>query len=445
MVTPYPPARDGLAQYAVQEVKRLRAAGHDVEVLSPGPSAAHHHLDLVGVRGALALARRVRGYDKVIVQYHPAIFLPVHSTPRERTLVYGALATAWTAAREVELRVHEFPHAGAESRSEQLAARRMWLAATTISVHTERERAEFADAFGIDASRVSIAEHGAHFERRTNLDRAEARTRLGLDPGAFTFLSIGFLQPHKGFDRAVRAFAGLGDHGCRLEIVGSLRLEDHEFVAYVDELRDLADATPGATLHEEYVSDAEFDVWLVAADVLVLPYRLIWSSGVCERAALYDRPVIASRTGGLADQVTANATLVDDDTELAAAMRTAAGFEAPVRASGGWPTDDRDAVMAEIRARAARRRPGSTRIETSGAGRRKVSTTARTAPLRRISPLAMPEARSARPGASAMKKVVRRITAWEVDPIIGQLNRLQQATIDALADVPTPPKDTPGD
>jgi glycosyltransferase involved in cell wall biosynthesis len=443
MITPYPPARDGLAQYAVQEVKRLRAAGHDVEVLSPGPSAAHHHLDLLGVRGALALTRRVRGYDKVIVQYHPAIFLPIHSTPRERALVYSALATAWTAAHEVELRVHEFPHAGAETRAEELAARRMWLAATTISLHTERERTEFAEAFGIDPARLSIAEHGANFERRTTLDRPEARARLGLDPDAFTFLSIGFLQPHKGFDRSVRAFAGLADHGCRLEIVGSLRLEDSEYVAYVDELRDLAEATPGATLHEEYVSDAEFDVWLVAADVLVLPYRLIWSSGVCERAALYDRPVIASRTGGLADQVTGTAMLVDDDRELAIAMRKIAGLEAPVRASGGWPTSDRDAVMDEIRARAARRRPSTTRIET-GTGRR-ASTTARSAPLRRISPLAMPEARSARPGASAMKKVVRRITAWEVDPIIGQLNRLQQATIDALAEAPPPPRDTPRD
>jgi glycosyltransferase involved in cell wall biosynthesis len=443
MVTPYPPARDGLAQYAVQEVKRLRASGHDVEVLSPGPSAAHHHLDLVGVRGAFALARRVRAYDRIIVQYHPAIFLPLHATPRERALVYGALAATWAAARDVELRVHEFPHAGGETRSEQLAARRMWLAATTISVHTERERTEFAEAFGIGPARISIAQHGAHFERRTTLDRADARARLGLDPDAFTFLSIGFLQPHKGFDRAVRAFAGLGDHGCRLEIVGSLRLEDSEYVAYVEELGDLVEATPGATLHQEYVSDAEFDVWLVAADVLVLPYRLIWSSGVCERAALYDRPLIASRTGGLADQVSANATLVDDDRELALALRAAAGLEIPVRTSGGWPMSDRDAVMAEIRARAARRRPG-TRIEISGGGRR-ATTAARTAPLRRIAPLPMPEARSARPGASALKKAVRRVTAWEVDPIIGQLNRLQQATIDALAEPAPPPQDGPGD
>ena len=100
MVSPYPPARDGLANYAVQEVKRLRAQGHDVEVLSPGPSAAHHHLDLVGVRGALALARRVRAYDRVIVQYHPAIFMPPAPAPRESTRTYAMLTADITAARD---------------------------------------------------------------------------------------------------------------------------------------------------------------------------------------------------------------------------------------------------------------------------------------------------------------------------------------------------------
>jgi glycosyltransferase involved in cell wall biosynthesis len=439
MVSPYPPARDGLANYAVQEVKRLRAQGHDVEVLSPGPSAAPHHLDLLGVRGALALARRVRSYDRVIVQYHPQIFMPIGATPGERTRVYAGLAIAWTMARDVELRVHEFPHAGAETGTEALAARRMWTAATTVSVHTDREREELARAFGLAPASIKIAEHGQYFERRTSVERAEARARLGLPEAGFVFLSIGFLQPHKGFDRAVRAFSGLGEHGCRLEIVGSLRVEDFEYVAYVDELRALVDATPGASLHDEYVSDAEFDVWIVAADALVLPYRLIWSSGVCERAALYQRPVIASRTGGLADQVAADAILVDDDNQLADAMRSLAGLIRGPGVAGNWPDADRDTVMTEIRARAARRRPTVTRVSVGAGGGRRVPASAHTAPLRRLSPLPMPQARSARPGASSLKRVVRRLTAWQIDPIIGQVNRLQQATIDAMAEAPPDP------
>lgn len=439
MVSPYPPLRDGLANYAVQEVKRLRAAGHEVEVLSPGPSAAHHHLDLRGVRGALALSRRVRGYDRVIVQYHPAVFFAPGSAPRERAAVYLALAAAWTAAHAVELRVHEYPHAGAETRAEAIAARRMFGAATIITTHTERERLELATAFGLPPSTVMVADHGAHFERRTAIERDEARERLGLPADGFVFLAIGFLQPHKGFDRAVHAFAGLDDHGCRLHVVGSLRVEDNDYVAYVDELRELIDGTAGAFLHEGYVSDAEFDVWIVAADALVLPYRLIWSSGVCERAALYDRPVIASRAGGLADQVVGTAILVDDDRELAHAMRTLVGLVDDVRRSGDWPTSGRDAVLAEIQARAARRRPGRATTAGSAAARRRPAAAAKTAPLRRIAPLSMPQARSARPGASVLKRVVRRLTAWEVDPIIGQVNRLQQATIDALADAAPPP------
>ncbi len=447
MVSPYPPVRDGLANYAVQEVKRLRAAGHDVEVLSPGPSAAHHHLDLVGVRGVLALARRVRAYDRVIVQYHPAVFFAPTATPSERAATYAALAAAWTAAHDIELRVHEYPHHGPATRAEAVAARAMFRAATRVSTHTERERIELSAAFGLDPEQVSVADHGANFERRTSVERSEARERLGLPAEGFMFLSIGFLQPHKGFDRAIQAFAGLADHGCRLDIVGSVRVEDNEYVAYVDELRELAEGTPGVSLHEEYVSDAEFDVWIVACDALVLPYRLIWSSGVCERAALYDRPVIASRAGGLADQVVGEATLVGSDEELERAMRAVAGLVDDVRVSGNWPTTGRDAVLAEIRARAGRRHPGRVGQPGTGAAssgvRRRLA--ARTAPLRRVTPLAMPEARSARPGASSLKRIVRRLTAWQIDPIIGQVNRLQQATIDAMAEsaaVSAPPAES---
>ena len=43
--------------------------------------------------------------------------------------------------------------------------------------------------------------------------------------------------------------------------------------------------------------------FIVAADTVVLPYRHIWSSSVAERAAMFDRPVIATKVGGLADQL----------------------------------------------------------------------------------------------------------------------------------------------
>lgn len=106
MVTPYPPVRDGIANYAVQEVKRLRADGHDVEVLSPEPSAAHHHLELTSRRGPLALAKRTGAYDRVIVQFHPDMFFPVLATYRRRLETTLGLLAAFRTAHDVEVRVH---------------------------------------------------------------------------------------------------------------------------------------------------------------------------------------------------------------------------------------------------------------------------------------------------------------------------------------------------
>jgi glycosyltransferase involved in cell wall biosynthesis len=438
MVTPYPPLRDGLASYALQEVRGLVEAGHDVEVLSPNPSAAHHHLDLKGARGSLALAKRLRSYDRVIVQYHPAMFLDEHATDLERAATAGALATALQFGGNVELRLHEFDvDLEVRSRAEQVAMRGVWRAAHKLSVHTEPERQRLAEVARLPVSRITLAEHGASFVRRTSLDRVGARARLGLPLDATIFLSIGFIQPHKGFDRGVRAFAGLDAEGCRLELVGSVRVEDPEYVRYAEQLRALVDATAGVSLHEGYTSDELFDVWIVASDALVLPYRWIWSSSVCERGVLYDRPVIATRVGGLEAQLPEGSTIVADDHELAVAMRSFAGVEAAPIPPAEWTTTGpvgRDEVMDAVRLRAASRRSGHF----------DESSLAPSAPVRRLRPLSLPEPRSARPGASFLKRAVRKATRWQIDPIVGQLNRLQQVVVEALEDGDRPEGPTAG-
>jgi hypothetical protein len=48
---------------------------------------------------------------------------------------------------------------------------------------------------------------------------------------------------------------------------------------------------------------------------------------------------------------------------------------------------------------------------------------------------------SARPGASALKRVVHRLTAWQLDPVVAQVNALHRAIVtmtDTLATDSTP-------
>jgi glycosyltransferase involved in cell wall biosynthesis len=431
MVSPYPPRRDGLAQYAVQEVRQLRRDGHEVEVLSPEPSAAHHHLELRTFRGLLELAKRVRRYDRVIVQFHPAIFYREPVTSSEQTRVAVGMLAVCAAARDIELRIHEFDYRGVTGESlDARLTRQMWRAVDSIAVHTEYERKRFTEAFDVPPEKIKVFRHGTHFFKRTDLDRAGARAVLGIPATDTMFLSIGFIQPTKGFDRAVRAFGDLGRHGCRLDVVGSVRSDEFEHDTYLDDLRRAIEATPGAHLYDGYVSDERFDAWIVAADYIVVPYRLIWSSGVVERARLYGRPIVATRVGGLADQVPPDSVLVDGDAELAAALRRIAGVDAaagarPTTWASDGPVGQAD-VMAEVRARAAAiRGSGPAEVGDAAAGQR-------SAPVRRVPPLVLPPPVSARPGVSGVKVLVLKATGWIIDPIVGQVNHLRQAVIESL-------------
>jgi hypothetical protein len=264
-----------------------------------------------------------------------------------------------------------------------------------------------------------------------------------VEPDSTVFLCIGFIQEHKGFDRAVRAFAGMGTQGARLDIVGSTRLEEPDFVAHLNELDRLCAATPEAHLHEGYVSDELFDRWIIASDVVVLPYRHIWSSGVLERAALYERPVIATRVGGLAEQAADRlVTFVEDDVELAAAMRTAAGLTgAPEELAWDLSGDDLfERVQSEVRARARRARGGDVPFTggtpvapASGTAAADGRSTGRVAlAVRRLPAFSRPPASSLRPGVSHLKRAVRRLISWEVDPVVHHEHLLQQAVVDSL-------------
>ena len=430
MVTPYPPLRDGIAAYAVQAVARLRAEGHHVEVLSPGPSAAHHHLELTGSRGPLALAQRARGYDRVIVQYYPGLFHSSDFSHRRWAMATVGLAVAFRAG-EVEIRVHETePSRAKESRLVAAAEQLMWRAAGRVVVHTEKERQAFSRDHRFPLDRIDVAHHGTDFVPRTRLDQAAARSRLGIPVEAMMFLSIGFIQHHKGFDRAVRAFAPLGGDGCRLDVVGSVRVEAPEHLEHLEKLRRLVEATQGATLHDRFVSDEEFDEWLVASDVVILPYRQIWSSSVMERAALFGRPVVASRVGGLPDQARANTVLVASDGELAEAMRQAA--RRPEVERRPWPIDlpsDRDAVMAEIRSRADARRDAG-RPAGDAAGR-----PAGPNPLDAVPRLVTAAPTSRRPGVPALKRMLRRLNGWQIDPLVDHVNALREAGAAGLGSV----------
>jgi glycosyltransferase involved in cell wall biosynthesis len=324
VLSPYPPMRGGIATYAGQLVAALRAAGEEVVVASPERSDAELVLDIASRGAGRRLARLARRFDRLNIQFQPEI-LGAPGTPRRSQVAsLLRLATGMLAARSCEVCVHEVGYGeGPLAPLWRAVLHCVWQLADVLTVHTEAERSDLAAAFKIDDRRIRVVSQGAHLMRRSHRHQAAARTALDLPEDQALLLAIGFLQPNKGFDRAIRAFAELAPERARLYVVGSMWREDPISVDHVEELRRLADGTPGVELREGYLGDEDFDDWIVAADAMVLPYRHGVSSNVMERGLLYERPVIMSRVGGMIEQGTdrAHVTLVDGDDELREALR----------------------------------------------------------------------------------------------------------------------------
>ncbi|MEM7274719.1 MAG: hypothetical protein AAF547_16665, partial [Actinomycetota bacterium] len=245
--------------------------------------------------------------------------------------------------------------------------------------------------------------------------------------------------------------------GAHLHIVGSARVDHPDIAGYVERLRLRCQASPSATLHQRFVSDVEFDLWLQAADAVVLPYREIWSSGVVERARLFEVPVLASDLPELRDQAPEGTVFFDDVDGLAVAMEklvaesgrggmTGLGVEEPAGpVSTPWLVDaaspDRAAIEEQIVSRARTAQLGATTAAAVGSAGGAVD------PLLSLGPLPRPHAVSARPGVTPVKRAIERLIGWQIDPLATQLEGLQQATIAAVArlDAEAGPAGEPGE
>lgn len=153
--------------------------------------------------------------------------------------------------------------------------------------------------YPLDPARTVVVPHPSYTGwYPDDVGRADARAALGLDAGDRVLVTLGTIKPYKGLDVLVDRFASLAarDPALRLLVAGRpARNVD------ADALRDRLAAVPGTTAHLDHVPDDEVQVWLRAADLVVLPYRDVLNSGAFALAETFGLPVVAPRTGSLAD------------------------------------------------------------------------------------------------------------------------------------------------
>lgn len=215
-------------------------------------------------------------------------------------------------------------HDGSRHPHEMAAHRDLVRVAHAVICHCDAARRAAIVAYGLDATdarRLHVVDHGSYLGVYPDtLDRAAARVRLDLAPDARVILFLGRIRGYKGTDELVAAFRALDDPAARLLIAGLPSQGAGR------RLRAAAAADPRIRLHLAFVPDDEVQVWMRAADAVVLPFRDILTSGSAILALGFGRAVVAPSLGCLPATVPpAAGVLYDPDAPdaLAGALRQA--------------------------------------------------------------------------------------------------------------------------
>ena len=141
-------------------------------------------------------------------------------------------------------------------------------------------------------SNVSVLKHGSYIGLpNDSISRRSARKALNLDESGQYILFFGRLKPNKRLDLILKAMPKI-DPSIELIVAGHLGKDDFsKYQSIIDEL-DLASRL---ILDIDYISEEKRELYFKAADCLVLPYELIFQSGVLLMSMSYGLPVVASQ------------------------------------------------------------------------------------------------------------------------------------------------------
>ncbi len=315
MVTPYAPARDGLADYAAILVSELSAEGHDVRVLASRPARDSPPEVLGSVPrtplGAAEVARRVTAVapDVVHVQFCIAAF--AMAVPG----LIRLLGLLRRSGIRIVLTLHDVSRdvatLGAPGRA---VYRAVAGAGDAVVVHTEAARRVLAEITDRSRGDTIVVPHPRPRLPAATVEAAELRARFGLSDRR-VLLAFGFVHVDKGLDDLVRALAllrrarGQEVADVVIAVAGAVRRRHGVFRVFelcdrvhLRGVRDLVRETglERAVLFCGYVPSGEVRAWFELADAAVLPYRRIEQSGVASLAQSAGTQVLATDVGELA-------------------------------------------------------------------------------------------------------------------------------------------------
>ena len=311
LVGPATPYRGGIAHFLNATYQGLINRGHEVEVINfsrqypsllfPGktqyesdvadPIPSRRLIDSINPFSWLRTARQIiAGKPDVVVFMHwMPFFAPAYGTIARRLKARGI--------KVLSIVHNALPH---ERRPGDIALSKYFFKVCDGCI--VMSDAVQQDLASLNASIETVkVRHPVYNHFGQGIDRKDARKQLGVPPDVPMLLFFGFVRKYKGLQVLLESMRRVRDAlpAVQLVVAGECYDDAEAYEAFVAE-HNLAGHVQ---LQFKYMPEAEIPPLFSAADVVVQPYITATQSGVAQIAYHFERPLIVTDVGGLAEIV----------------------------------------------------------------------------------------------------------------------------------------------
>lgn len=133
------------------------------------------------------------------------------------------------------------------------------------------------------------------------ISRSEAIAQLGLDESTSYMLFFGFIRDYKGLDLLIEAMSDnrLKDKNLKLIVAGEFYNNSEKYF----DLEKQFNVSDKIVWKNDFIPDSQVATYFSAADIVVQPYKSATQSGVTQIAYHFEKPMLVTNVGGLAEIV----------------------------------------------------------------------------------------------------------------------------------------------
>jgi glycosyltransferase involved in cell wall biosynthesis len=170
-----------------------------------------------------------------------------------------------------------------------------------ILVHGQFAKERVINEFGVDSEKVFVVPHGSYEGYYPNYIQQDiARKKFSITTSDFVYLFFGNIKGYKGVDALLDAYSSIRKRHSNTKLIIAGRIFEEQAGEMITEY---AKKDSSVIFRPGFIEEEEAQYFFNAANIVVLPYRRILTSGAAILSFSFHKPVIAPRSGLLPEIV----------------------------------------------------------------------------------------------------------------------------------------------